>query len=151
LGIETFLEQNQLLVLIAIIMLGYTLGYIKIKGVSLGASACLFVAVAAGWLGARLPHIITMPIVILGIAITTITMTVSTFFAKKFLGLSTKSSMGITCGTMTSTPALGIMIKNFKRRVAGNRICKRLSGCGDYTHGTGKYSCMGGLRIYINN
>ena len=110
-GIETFLEQNQLLVLIAIIMLGYTLGYIKIKGVSLGASACLFVAVAAGWLGARLPHIITMPIVILGIAITTITMIVSTFLAKKFLGLSTKSSMGITCGTMTSTPALGIMIK----------------------------------------
>jgi len=51
--------SNHLLVLLAIIFLGYTVGLISVKGIALGNSACLFVAIGAGALGFELPPIVT--------------------------------------------------------------------------------------------
>jgi putative transport protein len=56
--LEYFLN-NQLLVLLTIILLGYTVGLIKIRGIALGNSACLFVAIGAGVIGADIPPIVT--------------------------------------------------------------------------------------------
>ena len=52
-------EANQVLVLFLILALGVLLGRIEIKGVSLGASGVLFVAILFGHLGAVLPSFIT--------------------------------------------------------------------------------------------
>jgi putative transport protein len=54
-----FFLSNQLLVLLAIILVGYALGNINIWGISIGNSACLFVALAAGMAGAKISPIIT--------------------------------------------------------------------------------------------
>src|SRR5581483_11927083 len=55
-----FLSQNPLLLLFIIAAVSYPLGRLKIKGVGLGVSAVLFVALAVGALdpNLRLPEII---------------------------------------------------------------------------------------------
>jgi putative transport protein len=53
-----YLNNNSLLVILFIISVGYLVGSIKIKGVSLGSSAILFVGIYAGMHGISIPIII---------------------------------------------------------------------------------------------
>jgi len=132
---ETILN-NHLLVLLFILSTGYLIGNIKIKGISLGASACLFVAIAAGAAGAGVPQIITSLGVIFFVysiglqagprffhlfnrrgikfsvlAILTVFIGAGTALLLAIpLGISTASAVGIFAGAMTSTPALASSI-----------------------------------------
>jgi putative transport protein len=54
-GVLTLFLENPLLVLFATITLGLLVGQVRIAGVSLGSSGVIFVALAMGHLGARLP------------------------------------------------------------------------------------------------
>ncbi|MBI2091565.1 MAG: hypothetical protein HYT75_01030 [Deltaproteobacteria bacterium] len=130
------LLKNQLLVLLAIIFLGYMLGNIRFKGIAVGNPMCLFVAIAAGALGAEIPAIITN----LGIVFFVYSVGLQAgpqFFALfgkrglKFSALSIftvcfgaaitlllayllnvrlESAVGIFAGAVTSTPALASAI-----------------------------------------
>jgi len=51
--IRTFLEQQPMLALFLTIAIGYLAGEISVRGVSLGAGAVLFVAIAVGWFAPR--------------------------------------------------------------------------------------------------
>ncbi len=126
------LITNQLIILLLIILIGYTIGNINIRGISIGNSACLFVAIAAGMLGAKISPIITeigivffvysvglqagpqflrifnrrgFKFAILGLFTIAIGGIFTLIFAKVFK-ISTAAAVGTFAGAMTSTPAL---------------------------------------------
>lgn len=49
---------NDILVLMGVVLGGCALGLIRVHGISFGSTACLFTGLAAGAMGAELPHII---------------------------------------------------------------------------------------------
>ena len=66
-SIRTFLEQQPMIALFLTIALGYLVGEIKFKGLSLGVGAVLFVALAVGWFA---PNSVPAPMVgTLGLAL----------------------------------------------------------------------------------
>ena len=132
--------QNQLFILLAIVFVGYALGNIKFKGISLGNSACLFVAMAAGALGAELSPIIANLGIIFFVyavglqagpqffhlfgrrglkfaALSVFTVAVAAACALVFalpFHLDTCIAVGAFAGAMTSTPALASAINTIE-------------------------------------
>ena len=51
--------QNELLVIFGTILIGHLVGMIGFRGISLGNSACLFVALLFGALGAKISPVVT--------------------------------------------------------------------------------------------
>jgi putative transport protein len=136
------LVQNPLLVLFAIIGLGYLLGNISLFGFRLGIAAVLFVGMAFG----ALDHRLSLPenIYIIGVVIFVYALGLQSghgFFASfrkrglrssivaflllamgaagslvihKIMGLSGPSTAGLFCGAITSTPALAAAVETAK-------------------------------------
>lgn len=142
----TGLLNNQLLVLLAIISIGYIIGHIKVRGISFGSSACLFVAIAAGLLGAEIPSIIMSIGVIFFIypiglqagaqffrqfhrrglkfaALALFTVSAGALTALLLaipLKVDIASAAGIFAGAMTSTPALASAINAIQTYLPGH-------------------------------
>lgn len=128
--------QNQLIMLLIILALGFALGSLKVRGISLGSSACLFVAIAAGAAGAELSPIVSGIGIVFFVysiglaagpqffhlfnrrglkysflAISTILIGgVSVVFFGWLLNVSIPTAVGVFAGAMTSTPALASAI-----------------------------------------
>ncbi len=137
--LQAFLD-NQIFVLLVTIFLGYGLGHIKIKGISLGNSACLFVAVGAGALGAQMSPVITNLGIIFfvyaiglqagpqffrlfgrrGVKFTALAIftvcagAAAALLLARPLGLGTSIAAGAFAGAMTSTPALASAINTIE-------------------------------------
>jgi Predicted permease len=121
-----------LLFIFLIIGVGYLLGNISIKGVSLGSAMILMVALVAGHYGVVVDPLIrnlglvlfvgavgliagpvfisnfkskALPYVILGIAIG-ISGIATTFITSKLFGVSVELALGVFSGSLTSTPGL---------------------------------------------
>lgn len=137
--------NNQLLVLLAIMFLGYLIGHIKVRGISLGNSACLFVAILAGLLGAELPSILISIGIIFFIypiglqagpqffrlfhkrglkfailALVTIVLGASVALLLSIpLKIDIAGAVGVFAGAMTSTPALASAINAIETYLPG--------------------------------
>lgn len=135
--LNTFLN-DQLLVLLSIVLIGFAVGQTKIRGISLGSSACLFVAMGAGIAGATIPPIITdLGIVFFVYAIglqagphffrlfkrrgvkytalgffTVIFSCALTICLAYLLHVKTSVAVGAFAGALTSTPALASAINS---------------------------------------
>lgn len=136
----TNIMNNNLIVLLGIIFIGYLLGRIRIFGVSLGSSSCLFVALAAGAMGADIPQIITSVGIIFFVysiglqagpsffhlfnrrgikysilaVVTALVAAGVTFMVAYLLHIDTASAVGAFAGAMTSTPTLAAAIDALK-------------------------------------
>jgi len=127
-----YLNSNPLLAILLIISIGYIFGSIRIKGVSLGTSAILFIGIFAGIYGIRIPNILK----ILGLALFIYSIGLQagpklrtmfkvenlkleflaflivlfgaliTLFSILFLKIDKNLSIGIFAGALTSTPGL---------------------------------------------
>ena len=136
--------SNELLTLVLIIAVGCAVGLIRIGGVSLGSSAALFVAIAAGALGAHLPDIVLK----IGIAfflyavgiqagprffrvfgkygiryavISIVTVGVaaaSTILLSMLFHLDEGTASGMFAGAVTSTPALASAIDTLREQLS---------------------------------
>ncbi len=133
--IQTLLN-NPILPLLLIVLVGFGLGHLKLFGISLGSSACLFVAIAAGILGYQTPEIITdlgiiffvyavgiqagpqffrlfkvrgLKFLLLAFFATVFGTAFSIFFAK-LLDINTGLAVGTFAGALTSTPTLATAI-----------------------------------------
>ena len=130
-AIERF-TANPIAVLFLIIAIGYSLGALKFKGVSLGSSAVLFVALAFGHMKLSVPHVIADLGVILfvyavglqagprffstfqrqGLSIiqiglgAVVSAAAMAYLMGWLLNLPTPLRVGMFAGAMTSTPAL---------------------------------------------
>ncbi len=136
------LIDNPLLLLFAVIAIGYPLGRIKVRGVNLGLSAVLFVGIALGALhpDLKLPEIVY----VLGLVLFVYTIGLSSgpgFFASFrrkglrdnalvagllvvaaglalgahfILGLRPTLTAGMYAGSLTNTPALAGVLENIK-------------------------------------
>ncbi len=131
------LFENQYFALFVIICLGFIIGNIKIKGVSLDVSAIIFVALVFGHYGTRLPDIIEQIGVILFIytiglqagpgffdsfqkqgrnlvLITTVVIlsaALLTYLTTILLGVDMPMALGLFTGALTSTPGLATAIE----------------------------------------
>ena len=131
--------SNQLTIIFMIALLGYLLGCISIKGVSLGTSGILIIALIFGHFGLAVPSIIrnlgliifvtsvgviagpvffknfkakATAYIILGLVIV-LTGAVIAFTAVKLLGIPSDLACGLFTGAMTSTPGLASAIEIF--------------------------------------
>ncbi len=138
--------HNELIILLTIVLLGYLIGRIKFFGISLGPSACLFVAIAAGILGFKTHQIITnlgiiffvysigiqagpqflklfkskgIKYSILGLFTVLFGTAVTIGFAS-LLHLDTAAAVGVFAGSFTSTPALASAIDAIKNYLPGD-------------------------------
>ena len=141
------LAENQLLLLFAVIGLGYLLGSLRIFGFSLGVAAVLFVGIAAGALDTRLS--LPEPIYVIGLVLFVYAIGLQSgpgFFASfkkrgfkinfvaatlieggavvavvlwKTLHLSAPSIVGLFCGALTNTPALAATVEAVKSMSGG--------------------------------
>lgn len=142
----TQILAHQLLALLVIIFLGYAIGHIKIKEISLGNSACLFVAIAAGALGAHLsPIVANLGIVFFVYAIgllagpqffrlfhrrgikyammglfTVVVAGIIAILIAKLLHIDTGMAVGAFSGAMTSTPTLAAATDAIERYLPGD-------------------------------
>ncbi len=111
---ETFLVNNPFLSLLLIISIGYLVGNIKLKGVSLGSSAILFVGLYAGSIGVEFPKILK----ILGLAFFIYSIGIQAgaklrgFFKKETLVLNLIAFMIVAVGAVLSI--LGVVILGYK-------------------------------------
>ena len=85
-----------------IILIGYLLGRIRIKGISLGTAG------VSG--GMKFIQYFKWIYFLYGVIITLVPMVVSFLFTKYVLKLSLLNNLGSITGGMTSTPALGTLI-----------------------------------------
>lgn len=137
--------SNQVLVLLAVIFLGYVAGGLKVKGIGLGSSACLFVAIVAGYHGAEIPPIIMnlgiiffvysigleagpqffhlfnrrgIKFAVLSIFTVGIGAATALLFAAP-LHIDLATAAGVFAGAMTSTPALASAINAIQLHLPG--------------------------------
>ena len=131
-ALSLFLQNNILLTIFLVAALGYLLGAVKVRGISLGTSAVLLVALAAGHFGARIPSIVKT--VGLAFFIVSVGLTAGPTFFRQFRGkgwayilvgifmvvigsavtillcklfrVPAELAMGIFSGASTSTPGL---------------------------------------------
>lgn len=141
-----FLVANPLVLLFAVIAIGYPLGRIKIGGNSLGTAAILFVGLAFGALSPnlKLPDLVyqmglAVFVYTVGlssgpdffrslrrrglasnalIAITLIFMTLATFVLVRSVHMDASQAAGLYAGSLTNTPALSAVIESLKLRGA---------------------------------
>jgi putative transport protein len=145
--------SNQLLILLAIILIGYALGSVNIRGISIGNSACLFVALAAGMLGAKISPIITeigivffvysiglqagpqffrifnrrgVKFAVLGL-FTVLAGGLCAIIFARLIGITTGVAVGAFAGAMTSTPALASAIDTIEMYMPGTSGAASLS------------------------
>lgn len=141
------LADNPLLLLFAVIALGYPLGRIAVQGIGLGVSAILFAGLAVGALDPRLrlPEIVPL----LGLVIFVYSVGLSSgpgFFAslrrdgvrnaafaltgvvlaalgaalaRSLLGLSAEQATGLFAGSMTNTPTLAAALDQVRAGASG--------------------------------
>ncbi|MFH1874463.1 MAG: TrkA C-terminal domain-containing protein [Pseudomonadota bacterium] len=139
------LINNQILPLLLIVLVGYSLGHLKLWGVSLGSSACLFVAITAGFAGYQTPTIITelgivffvyavgiqagpqffrlfrvrgVKFLLLAFFATVFGIALSIFLAKLF-HINTSLAVGTFAGALTSTPTLATAIDAIQNYIPG--------------------------------
>ncbi|MDO6759218.1 TrkA C-terminal domain-containing protein [Tamlana sp. 2_MG-2023] len=124
------------LALFLIICIGFIIGNIKIKGISLDVSAIIFVALLFGHFGVELPDILQKIGLILFIytiglqagpgffdsfkengknlvtiaALVVVSAAVITFLAIQFMGIDKSIAIGLMAGALTSTPGLATAI-----------------------------------------
>jgi putative transport protein len=117
-NVVEFLNSQPLLLVLAIISLGYFLGQVKIKGFSLESSAILFVALAAGHYGLKVPDIFRL----LGLVLFIYSIglqagpRVSLLFKKEGMGLNILAFLIVTTGALLTI--LGILIFGFGRDIS---------------------------------
>jgi putative transport protein len=113
-----FLNSQPLLLLLVLISVGYFLGHIEIKGFSLESSAILFVALAAGHFGLKIPEIFKL----LGLALFIYSIglqagpRVSILFKKEGMGLNILAFLIVTIGALLTF--VGILLFNFGKEVS---------------------------------
>jgi len=113
-----FLNSQPLLALLVIISLGYFIGRVKIKGFSLESSAILFVALAAGHLGLKVPDIFKS----LGLALFIYSIglqagpKIPILFKKEGMNLNLLAFLVVTTGALLT--ALGILLFKFNRDIS---------------------------------
>lgn len=142
-----FLASSPLLLLFAVIGIGYLVGSIRVMGFSLGPSAVLFVGIFFGSLDPRLR--IADLVYVLGLVLFVYTIGLQsgpTFFASfgkrafranvfafgallggallsyggaRLLGMDPLSMVGVFCGALTNTPALAASIEAIRANMAG--------------------------------
>jgi len=128
-----FIFSHEILVLLAVIFSGCALGLLRIKGVGLGSTACLFTGLAAGAMGASIPSVIEqigilffvysiglsmgprffhlfrgkagLNVIVLALTTIAIGVFVSALGAA-FLNLPDGAFIGVFAGALTSTPTL---------------------------------------------
>ena len=89
-SIRTLLEQQPLLALFLTVAIGYLVGEINLKGLSLGVGAVLFVALGMGWFA---PQAVPAPMVgTLGLALFLYTVGIQ-YGGQFFLGLTSASGL----------------------------------------------------------
>lgn len=132
--------QNELLVIFGAIFIGYLVGLISVRGISLGNSACLFVALIFGAFGATVSPIIGNIGIILFVysvglqagprffsmfkrrgirfaiigLVPPLTAVIVTIIVKYIFNFDITMSSGVMAGAMTSTPALAAAIDTLK-------------------------------------
>lgn len=131
------LLHNQIFLLLLIIILGDLLGKLRLKGLSLGPSAIIFVALAFGHFGVTLPHGIqtiglamfiyavglqagpgfassfrshglAMALAVIAMALTGMLVTLA---CCRLFGFDAGTGAGLLAGAMTSTPALAAAVE----------------------------------------
>jgi putative transport protein len=113
-----FLNSQPLMTLLVVISLGYFIGQIKIKGFSLESSAILFVALAAGHFGLKIPDIFKS----LGLALFIYSIglqagpKIPILFKKEGMGLNLLAFLVVALGALLT--AVGIFFFNFGRDIS---------------------------------
>ncbi len=133
----SLLNQQPLLTLAIIIVLGKWLGNLHLNGLSLGASGILFIAMALGHLGVQLPDILGELGVLLFVyavglqagphflntvrqrgwsflmlALLTLSLTwIATYLSARWFGTSAALATGVYAGALTSTPGLAASLQ----------------------------------------
>jgi len=113
-----FLNSQPLLLLGVIVSVGYLLGHIKIKGFALESSAVLFAALAAGYLGLRVPEIFKL----LGLALFIYSIglqagpKIPLLFKKEGMGLNILAFGVVAIGALLT--ALGILFFHFGKDIS---------------------------------
>lgn len=113
-----FLNSQPLLMVLAIISLGYIIGSIRIKGFALESSAILFVALVAGHFGLKVPGIFR----VLGLALFIYSIglqagpRISHFFKKEGMAMNLLAFLIVTAGACTT--ALGTLIFGFGKEIS---------------------------------
>jgi len=142
-----FLASSPLLLLFAVIGIGYLLGSIRVLGFSLGPAAVLFVGIFFGSLDSRLR--IADLVYVLGLVLFVYTIGLQsgpsffasfgkraaranvfafvalligaalTFAGARIFGIDPLSMVGVFCGALTNTPALAASIETIKSGLTG--------------------------------